>query len=90
MNHKTSSIAFLFKNIAIYGVCSGLIIFLAALFVSDYTLSFIFSALALGITGASIFLFGFGLCLCMMEEAAPADRHISKSFSERMTYLIWR
>ncbi|XJZ27565.1 hypothetical protein ACF5W4_01495 [Bacillota bacterium Lsc_1132] len=86
MGDKNAKAALFFKKIASCGIGIGFLIFLINCFVSDYILS----ALCTGIIAASVFIFGFGLCLCLMEEAAAVDRHKRKSFFEKMTYLYWR
>ena len=79
-----------FRKAATYGIYASLICFFTDKLVSDYTLSFLLCALSAGTFISSLFLFGFGLCLGLMEEAISTDQEKPKSWMERLTYHYWR
>lgn len=90
MRQDHNQAACFFKKLASSGISIGFILFAVNIFVSDYMISYILSALTSGIIIASLFLFGFGLCLTLMGAATAADRNPPKSYMEKMIYLYWR
>lgn len=57
-----------FKRAAIFGIILGFSLFIAGIFVNASIGTYALSAAGIGVTIASMVVFGFGMCLSLMEE----------------------
>ncbi len=58
-----------FKRAATCGILLGFVLFITGIFVTAFTKgTYALSAAGIGVTIASMVLFGFGMCLSLMEE----------------------
>jgi hypothetical protein len=57
-----------FRNAATCGIIFGIFLFIIGLFVNAFNEPYLLSAAGIGVMIASMVLFGFGMCLSLMEE----------------------
>jgi len=57
-----------FKKASLYGIAFGIALFIAGIFVTVFTKPYLISAAGIGVMIASMVVFGFGMCLGLMEE----------------------
>lgn len=57
-----------FNKVASFGIMLGCILFIAGVIVNVFKETYVVSAIGIGIMIASMVIFGFGMCLSLMEE----------------------
>jgi hypothetical protein len=89
LNKKQTYDLYIFKKSTLLGICIGFAILLFSIFKSDYNPNFILSFIGLGIMIASMFTFGFGMCMNLMNETADKSKGNNTSpSSENLYYFL--
>jgi hypothetical protein len=89
MNKKQTYDLYIFKKTTYLGICTGFAIFLFSIFESALNADFVLSFIGLGIMVASMFTFGFGMCMNLMDEAADKSKGNNTSpSSENLYYFL--
>jgi hypothetical protein len=79
---------YIFKKTTYIGMCVGVAVFLFSIFESDFNNNFILSFIGLGIIVASMFTFGFGMCMNLMDETADKSKGNNTSPSNENLYYF--
>lgn len=89
MNKKQTYDLYIFKKTTYLGICIGFAIFLFSIFESGLNSNFFLSFIGLGIMVASMFTFGFGMCMNLMDETADKSKGKNTSpSSENLYYFL--
>jgi hypothetical protein len=89
MHKKHTYDLYIFKKTTYLGIFTGIAIFLFSILESDFNHNFMLSFIGLGIMVASMFTFGFGMCMNLMDETTDKSKGKNTSpSSENLYYFL--